>query len=77
MPPRFSLNTDLTSSVNAQLESILCLLESESLQFEPNSENFDFIKILAQIMYNFFQKFNKMKNNLIYAEMVKILQYIC
>jgi hypothetical protein len=53
MPPRFSFNTDLTSSVNAQLESILCLLGSESLQFEPNSEKFDFSKILAQIMNNF------------------------
>jgi hypothetical protein len=39
--------------VNAQLESILCLLEIESLQFEPNCEIFDFIKILEQIMNNF------------------------
>jgi hypothetical protein len=59
MPPRFSFNTDLTSSVNAQLEIILCLLESESLQFEPNSENFDLIKIFAQIMNIFFKSSTK------------------
>jgi len=42
--------------------------------FKPDSENLDFLKIWhkSEII---FQKFDKTKNNLIYAEMVKILRY--
>ncbi len=61
MPPRFSFNTDLNIKCECtQLESILCLLEIESLQFEPNCEIFDFIKILEQII-NIFSKFWNLK----------------
>ncbi len=35
---------------------------------------FKFINFFAQMMNNFFQEFEKMKNNLIYAEMVKVLR---
>jgi hypothetical protein len=45
--------------------SLVCL---DCLSFEL----FDSIKILAQIIV-FFQEFNKMKNNLVYVEMVKVL----
>jgi hypothetical protein len=36
---------------------------------------FDFIKILTQII-NKMKFFDEMKNNLIYAKMIKVLQYI-
>ncbi len=39
-----------------------------------DNQNFDFIKILKQIIDNF-SKFQQTKNNLIYAEMVKILRW--
>jgi len=40
--------------------------------FKPDNGNFDFIKILAQIL-NKISKVWQNKNNLIYAEMVKVL----
>jgi len=42
------------------------------LWFKLESQNFDFIKILAQIIVKF-QNFERMKNNLICAEMIKLL----
>jgi hypothetical protein len=41
---------------------------------KPDSSTFDFIKISVQIIIKF-QKFSKMKNNLVYAKMMKVLQY--
>jgi hypothetical protein len=38
----------------------------------PVDKSFDLIKKLTQII-NFFQKIDKMKSNLIYAKMVKVL----
>jgi len=41
---------------------------------KPDSENLDFLKFWHKLEV-IFQKFGKTKNNLIYAEMVKILRY--
>jgi len=41
---------------------------------KPDSSTFDFIKISVQIIIKI-QKFSKMKNNLVYAEMMKVFQY--
>jgi len=46
----------------------------EGCNSNPDNLTFDFIKILTQIINNF-QQFSKMKNNLTYVEMVKVLQY--
>jgi len=47
---------------------------SVGLQFKPDNWNFDFIKISTQIINIFFQNFDKIKNNLIYIEMVKVVR---
>ncbi len=44
----------------------------EGLKFKLYSENLDFLKILAQIIKRF-HNFDKTKNNLIYAKMVKVV----
>jgi hypothetical protein len=46
----------------------------EGCNSKPDNLTFDFIKILAHVINNF-QQFSKMKNNLTYVEMVKVLQY--
>jgi hypothetical protein len=53
--------------------SVMCLDCFSFKSQSPDSWTFDFIKILAQIILFFPQKFNKTKNNLIYVEMVKVL----
>jgi hypothetical protein len=49
-------------------------LTGKSAVPKPDSSTFDFIKISVQIIIKF-QKFGKLKNNLIYAKMMKVLQY--
>ncbi len=61
------------SNVSKLTQFIITILEG--LQFKLQCQNFDFMKILAQIIIIINSKFQQNKKNLINAKMVKILWF--